>query len=331
MNESRILDRHWFAAALSSEVSSRPQRVVIFGKPIALVRNSDGAVWALEDRCPHRGAPLSSGHLRKQGIVCPYHGWAFNGEGRCTATPGVAEPVGEFRVPALKVLERDGLVWVTAEAAAKLPERVTAMNPECQRFVEQMRWGAPIIDAEENFLDALHTHTVHPGLVRRTDARRPVSVTLTVAGDGFMVDYAGQADQSGLLFRLFESPRVSERAYFSALSVGQIEYRYANGSAIWITLYFTPETARSTHVFATLHVEGRWAPRWLVRLLVWPFLRKVAQQDQSILEQKEALRAYFPERRPLITPLDVVRPYLDAAWSDDTSSLPAELKTVLHL
>ncbi|HEY5758300.1 MAG TPA: aromatic ring-hydroxylating dioxygenase subunit alpha [Steroidobacter sp.] len=331
MSESRVLDRHWFAAALSSEVSSRPQRVVIFDKPIALVRNSDGAVWALEDRCPHRGAPLSSGHLRKQGIVCPYHGWAFGGDGRCTATPGVVEPVGDFRVPSLKVLERDGLVWVTTAATAVLPERVTAMNPQGQRFVQQMRWGAPIIDAEENFLDALHTHTVHPGLVRRSDVRRPVSVTLTVGGDGFMVDYQGQADQSGLLFRLFESPRVSERAYFSALSVGQIEYRYANGSAIWITLYFTPETARSTHVFATLHVEGRWAPRWLVRMLVWPFLRKVAQQDQSILELQEALRAYFPGRRPLITPLDIVRPYLDAAWSDDEPSLPAELKTVLHL
>jgi phenylpropionate dioxygenase-like ring-hydroxylating dioxygenase large terminal subunit len=331
VNESRFLDRHWFAAALSSEVGSRPQRVVIFGKPIALVRNSDGAVWALEDRCPHRGAPLSSGHLRKHGIACPYHGWAFGGDGRCTATPGVVEPVGDFRVPSLRVIERDGLVWVTTGADATLPERVTAMNPGDQRFVQQMRWGAPIIDAEENFLDALHTHTVHPGLVRKTDVRRPVSVTLTVAGDGFMVDYAGQADQSGLLFRLFESPRVSERAYFSALSVGQIEYRYANGSALWITLYFTPETARSTHVFATLHVEGRWAPRWLVRMLVWPFLRKVAQQDQSILEQQEALRAYFPGRRPLITSLDIVRPYLDAAWSEGEPSLPTELKTVLHL
>jgi phenylpropionate dioxygenase-like ring-hydroxylating dioxygenase large terminal subunit len=234
-------------------------------------------------------------------------------------------------VPSFRVLERDGLVWVSTSAEAKLPERVTAMDPRQQRFVQQMRWGAPIIDAEENFLDALHTHTVHPGLVRRTDMRRPVAVTLKVAGDGFCVDYAGQADQTGVLFRLFESPRVSERAYFSALSVGQIEYRYANGSAIWITLYFTPETPHSTHVFATLHVEGRWAPRWLVRLLVWPFLRKVAQQDQRILEQQEALRAWFPGRRPLIVPLDIVRPYLDAAWSGDGRELPTEAKLELLL
>ncbi len=100
-------------------------------------------------------------------------------------------------------------------------------------------------------MPSIHTPCIR-GWCERPTCGVLSSVTLTVAGDGFMVDYAGQADQSGLLFRLFESPRVSERAYFSALSVGQIEYRYANGSAIWITLYFTPETARSTHVFATL-------------------------------------------------------------------------------
>jgi hypothetical protein len=42
--------------------------------------------------------------------------------------------------------------------------------------------------------------------------------------------------------------------------VAQIEYRYRNSSAVWITLCFTPETADATHVFTTLYVSGRWAP-----------------------------------------------------------------------
>ena len=46
-----------------------------------------------------RLAALSDGHISGQGdIVCPYHGWEFNGEGRCTHNPqvhiaGVAAPV----------------------------------------------------------------------------------------------------------------------------------------------------------------------------------------------------------------------------------------------
>ena len=88
------------------------------------------------------------------------------------------------------------------------------MNPAQRRFLWQTRWGAPILEAQENFLDALHTHTVHPGLVRRANARRPTGVVLQVGGDGFHVDYSGQPDQSGLLFRLFESRRTRECAIF---------------------------------------------------------------------------------------------------------------------
>ena len=329
----KFLDRYWFVASLSHAVTRHPKRVVLFGKPAVLVRSASGEVWAFEDRCPHRGAALSAGKLGTHGLACPYHGWTFGAGGRCTTMPGTqgALPIGEFKVPAYEVLERDGLVWVSNGRHNALPDRVVAMKPEQNRFRWQTRWGAPVVDAEENFLDALHTHTVHPGLVRRDAVRRPINVTLRVGGDGFAVEYAGQATQSGLLFQLFESPRTRECAYFSALSVAQIEYRYVNGSAIWISLYFTPETDVSTHVFATLHVEGRWAPRWLVRTLVWPFLRRVASQDQKVIEQQQALRQYFPSRRGVVTSMDIVRPYIERAWGEANNSLPEELSRVLYL
>ena len=41
-------------------------------------------------RCGCRLAALSDGHINGEGdIVCPYHGWEFNGEGRCTHNPQV--------------------------------------------------------------------------------------------------------------------------------------------------------------------------------------------------------------------------------------------------
>lgn len=327
-----FLHRHWFVASLSRTVTRKPKRVVLFSKPAVLVRSESGDIWAFEDRCPHRGAALSAGKRGRDGLMCPYHGWTFGAGGHCIATPGTYEsrPIGEFKVPAFEVLERDGLVWVSSTSGNALPERVIAMKPERNRFRWQTRWNAPVLDAQENFLDALHTHTVHPGLVRRAE-RRPIDVTLRVGGDGFEVEYRGQSTQSGLLFQLFESPRTRECAYFSALSVAQIEYRYANGSAIWITLYFTPELDSSTHVFATLHVEGRCAPRWLVRTLVWPFLRRVAKQDQTVLERQQSLRQYFPNRRCAVTPLDIVRPYLERAWGHANHMLPDELSRVVYL
>ncbi len=331
---STHLDDHWFIAALSRNVTRQPQRVLLFGKPAVLVRGPQGEAWAFEDRCPHRGAALSAGRLGANGLVCPYHGWSFAAGGQCVAMPGGTQdgsPIASFNVQAFAVVERDGFVWVSKAGGRGLPERVRALAPSQNRFRWQTRWRAPILDAQENFLDALHTHTVHPGLVRRADVRRPVDVTLRMGGDGFAIEYAGQATQSGLLYRLFESPRTRECAYYSGLSVGQIEYRYANGATIWITLYFTPEMATSTHVWASLHVAGRWAPRWLVRMLVWPLLRQVARQDQRILEEQQTLRQYFPGRHAAVTPLDIARPYIAQAWGQGGDTLPPESRRRLYL
>jgi nitrite reductase (NADH) small subunit len=51
---------------------------------LALVR-LNGKVSALDDRCPHAGASLSSGFLSGNALACPLHAWEFNVEnGECT-------------------------------------------------------------------------------------------------------------------------------------------------------------------------------------------------------------------------------------------------------
>lgn len=311
-----LLTGSWFAAARSQAVCARPLRVVIFGTPLVLVRGSEGAPWVFEDRCPHRGAALSRGRLTVAGLVCPYHGWSYGADGACTGIPGCPDPrlAAGIRLRTYAAQERDGLVWITSNAGKTLPERIRALDTQRRRFLWQALWHAPVLDIQENFLDALHTHIVHPGLVRGGKTRRQARVTLSATGDGFQVDYEGQATQSGLLYKLFESRRTRERAYFSGLSVAQIEYRYATGRAIWITLCCTPESDRSTHLFGMLHTEGHWAPAWLIRLLVWPLVRRVARQDQAIVEHQSEQRSIFPGRRDLVMPFDIVRPHLERAW-----------------
>jgi len=330
---SDALARQWFAIARSDAVRATPQRVLVFGTALAFVRGPDGTPWVFEDRCPHRGAALSRGRLTVNGLSCPYHGWSFDREGRCTAIPGASkhQMCDAIRVKTYAALERDGLLWVSEHSQRPLPDRVLALDPAKRRFLWQARWQAPVLDIQENFLDALHTHTIHAGLVRNSRVRQPVEVTLTTGGDGFYLDYVGQPKQSGLLYRLFESPRSRERAFFSGSSVGQLEYRYASGRAVWITLCFTPENDNSTHLFGQLHVEGHWAPAWLIRLLVWPLLRHVAHQDQMIVEHIEAQRLLFPGRRALVIPSDLARPYLQRAWQGSTDTAPDQVTQTLEL
>ena len=83
-----------YAAAVASDVKAgEPKGVEILGMKLVLFRDPlDGnRVKAINDICPHRAAPLSSGWVEsKEGhtcVVCPYHGWAFDGEGKLHDVP----------------------------------------------------------------------------------------------------------------------------------------------------------------------------------------------------------------------------------------------------
>ena len=45
---------------------------------IAIFRTGDGRVFALADRCPHRGGPLSQGIVHGARVTCPLHDWVIN-------------------------------------------------------------------------------------------------------------------------------------------------------------------------------------------------------------------------------------------------------------
>jgi phenylpropionate dioxygenase-like ring-hydroxylating dioxygenase large terminal subunit len=328
---------HWFVAARSDLVVAKPLAITVLDRPIVLVRFESGSISAFEDRCPHRQVPLSQGRITPNGLECPYHGWTFGSDGRCTRIPGIPPEECKPNVGArtIQVKDIDGLVWVRfATSGMEAPPSLVADHlRKTRRFVWQTMWHAHIIDALENFLDPLHTHLVHAGLVRRGAVRRRTEATVSVTTEGFCVDYQGLADQTGILYRMFESPRLSERAHFAGAGTAQIEYRYKNGSVVRITLHFTPESANRTHVFTTLHVENRFAPAWAVRFFVWPFLKKVATQDAHILKLQSENIARFAGACNASTKLDFVRPYLETIWQQEqaVASVLETNRIKLHL
>ncbi|HVI92999.1 MAG TPA: Rieske 2Fe-2S domain-containing protein, partial [Anaeromyxobacter sp.] len=58
------LTGQWFVACRATALRDRPLAATIQGIPLVLFRGADGRPAALEDRCPHRNAPLTAGRVR---------------------------------------------------------------------------------------------------------------------------------------------------------------------------------------------------------------------------------------------------------------------------
>ena len=88
---------YWYPVIRSKHLKTGPIRRRLLGEDIVFWRDG-GKVNALADRCPHRGASLSRGHIRFPGsgtISCPYHGWTFDGTGQLTGLYSRRSPVAE--------------------------------------------------------------------------------------------------------------------------------------------------------------------------------------------------------------------------------------------
>jgi phenylpropionate dioxygenase-like ring-hydroxylating dioxygenase large terminal subunit len=88
IRKTAIDPNFWYPVARSRDVKPGKAHAVSFaGDPIALVRPHHGEVYALENRCAHRQVPLHIGVVEGDGIRCSYHGWTYDGAGKCISVP----------------------------------------------------------------------------------------------------------------------------------------------------------------------------------------------------------------------------------------------------
>ncbi|MBL0419845.1 nitrite reductase small subunit NirD [Ramlibacter sp. AW1] len=78
------------------------------GMDVAVFRNDADQVFALLDRCPHRGGPLSQGIVFGTSVACPLHNWVIGLEGGCAQAPD------EGCTPRFSVRVEAGSVYLNA-------------------------------------------------------------------------------------------------------------------------------------------------------------------------------------------------------------------------
>lgn len=170
-----VLGNDWHPVACSHAVEEGGVLGVrLLGEDLVMWR-ANGQILAWQDLCLHRGARLSLGKIEGNTLICPYHGWAYNQEGRCVRIPAHPEqtPPSKARVKTYKAQEHYGLVWVSpGEPTQDIPSFPQWDDANYRKVLcgpyHVPASGPRII---ENFLDVAHLPFLHEGILG--DARYP--------------------------------------------------------------------------------------------------------------------------------------------------------------
>ncbi len=338
----------WYPIARSTEVTAeKPLHVELLNLPFVAFRDEEGEAHVLADTCVHRGGALSAGWVKAGCVVCPYHGWQFDGDGKCVRIPslGGSNLPARAKVDSYPVQERYGIVFAFL---GDLPESERPPIYDVEEF------GAPgwksqlyVIDLEayyersmENGLDPIHNEFVHPmqgtPMLSAERQRQPLPVEDIPWGSKFYVP--------------FDSVNVKKETVLTSARSG--ERRRAAGSwhqgpnqlVTWIDL--TECNSFHQYLFEAPVDEGR-TRIFFLNLRNWlledkhdepveKVTLKVVEEDVGILERLNPVRTPESNAKETLMPSDGavaryrewLRRWEANGWRIDVKAMRAKLGDV---
>lgn len=167
--EDPALINDWHVVAFSKDLEAgKLIPAKLLGHDLVLWRDAEGAAHVWEDLCIHRGARLSKGWIANNTVVCPYHGWRYDGTAKCVLIPSAPNeaPPQKARAFPYKATERYGMIWASlGEPNHDVPVFPEWTDKEFRIFnAGPYTFNANGFRAVENFIDATHFPFVHAGL-----------------------------------------------------------------------------------------------------------------------------------------------------------------------
>ena len=265
-----------------------PVGITRLGERLALWRDADGVVHALEDRCPHRGARLSLGWNLGNRLACWYHGVEIGTDGKVVAVPAVGDcPLAQRgAVKTYSVEEHQGAIFVYFPVAdeptppLELPTQLVA--EEFSSFLCTAHWKCNYRYAVDNVMDPMHGAYLHAQSHSMAEGARNAEMATRKTETGFIFEKTGQ---SGINFDWVEWGETT--GLWMRL---EIPYRPAAGpgGVFGIIGFATPVDADNTMVFfwRVRRVSGwqRNVWRFLYRTRLEALHWQVLEQDRLVLE-----------------------------------------------
>ncbi|MCB9556308.1 MAG: aromatic ring-hydroxylating dioxygenase subunit alpha [Deltaproteobacteria bacterium] len=334
------VSKAWYVLCPSTRLSETPLPIVVGGVPLVAFRDGSGQAAVLLDRCPHRNVPLSLGRVAESGnLQCAYHGWQFDGQGRCQLIPGLLDDAkGKGRnVTRYASCEQEGYVWVYLE-----PDTEPSSEPFHFPLIDDRAYTSVHYDLEmsgsihavaENALDVPHTAFLHGGLFRKANGKRqPIEVVIRRFADRVEAEYIGEKRPPGIAGRILapQGGTVEHFDRFILPSIAQVEYRLGQKSHFLISAALTPVSDFLTRLFAVVSFRLP-LPHSVVATVLRPVALRILKQDAEILARQTETISQFGGEQYVSTDLDILgqeirRLLLQAERGDKLSQREPEIR-----
>jgi vanillate O-demethylase monooxygenase subunit len=317
----------WYVAASSDEIGAdKPLGRRICNEAMVFYRGP-GGIAALEDFCPHRGAPLSLGFVKDGLLVCGYHGLAMGCDGKTAAMPG--QRVGGF--PAIRRFpaeERYGFVWVWPGDADKadpalIPHLEWAVSPDWAYGGGLYHIACDYRLMIDNLMDLTHETYVHATSIGQAEIEEAAPQTKLegeqVVTSRFMegiqpppfwqmaLRAAGLADDVPCdrwqICRFSPPSHVMIEVGVAHAGQGGYHADAKHKAASWVVDFITPETDETIWYFWGMARNFKAGDAELTAR-IREGQGRIFAEDQQMLERQQRNIGAHPDRRLLMLNID---------------------------
>jgi phenylpropionate dioxygenase-like ring-hydroxylating dioxygenase large terminal subunit len=322
----------WYIVAESQDV---PKNKVIsrslLGEWLAVFRDNEGNLSAIQDKCLHRSAQLSRGKVISGKLQCPYHGWSYATSGEVVHIPSMGHTYkqGSRCAKSYEIIEQEDYIYVrlSSEDQTLEPFSMPCFGKEGYTTIRlQNVFKNNVTNCAENFVDIPHTTFVHPGIFRDTKNEKFGAHILRQDGR-VKITYKNEKKNFGW-FSWFLNPKGEEIGHtdeFLVPNITSVQYRFGGKNHFIITSQSAPINDEETLVYTDLTYHyGIWT------ILSKPLVRWQAQtiinQDIEILNnQMRTIKKYGATFQN--SPADIIHTWIESLQQEivegrDPKNLP---------
>ncbi|NJK28564.1 MAG: aromatic ring-hydroxylating dioxygenase subunit alpha [Coleofasciculaceae cyanobacterium SM2_3_26] len=344
VREVGINPNHWYPLGWANRL--KPGKVMpamVWQRSLAIYRDRDGQVHALENACPHKGVELHKGEVQGSHLVCPYHGWEFDTTGQCIRIPYLPEgqklPCATAR--SYPMQERYGILWIfpgdpELATVRQIPSIPEYDDPDWFMVPITGKFHAHFSICNENTMDVFHGY-LHKNLQGWFD---PILTSLRDTETGVAADY--QVSYQGSLASALRINKQGDRITTRIVSV-RYDYPHYHSTLEGVSslhLMRLPVHPTLTRSFSLLFLKLR-LPKWFPNSLRSPIAAAVndlvfmrfLNQDKEMMESEQRTYSANPQRRyvevnPAVLALQraIVRQYEEFMQQSSQAVLPHRKK-----